>query len=90
MSIKDKVYEIGRKAKEASLALALLEAEKKNKIMLAMAKSILKKKQDILKANRVDVVGAEKAGESKAIIDRLMLNDCIDCLLCPLTALLHP
>ncbi len=75
MSIKDKIYEIGRKAKEASIALALLEAEKKNEILLAMAKSILKKKQDILKANRIDVAGAEKAGKSKAIIDRLTLND---------------
>ncbi len=75
MSTKDKIYEIGRKAKEASIALAAIDGEKKNKILYAMSKAILREKAHILKANKIDVNKVKSSLKSKAIIDRLTLND---------------
>ena len=75
MSTKDKIYEIGRKAKEASIALAAIDGEKKNKILHAMSKAISREKAHILKANKIDVNKAKSSSKSKAIIDRLTLSD---------------
>ncbi|NQT21943.1 MAG: glutamate-5-semialdehyde dehydrogenase [Candidatus Omnitrophica bacterium] len=75
MNMKERLYQIGKKAKEASLELALMEAKEKNKILRAMAKALLTNKQLILKANKADIAHAKRRVKSKAIIDRLSLSE---------------
>lgn len=55
--------------------MALLDAKTKNKALHAMAAAIRSAGEKIKAANQIDIDFATKAGRSKAIIDRLMLND---------------
>lgn len=62
-------------AKEASQQLALAQTRQKNECLLAIADLIWEQRPAILSANQGDVQGAERAGLSPAMIDRLMLNE---------------
>ena len=71
------VKELERKAKaakEASRKMAYLSAEIKNKALHNISKDILAKKDEILKANKIDYEEGEKVGMSTALLDRLMLD----------------
>ncbi|MFT8312827.1 MAG: glutamate-5-semialdehyde dehydrogenase [Clostridium sp.] len=75
MNINDYVIE---KAKNASLAarkLSTLDTNIKNNALIAMAEALEKNKDNILKANSIDVENAKKAGTTTALIDRLTLNE---------------
>ncbi len=65
--------EILRCAKAASRSLSALTTTQKNAALLAMADSLLAHTQDILTANRADVVAAE-GSISSVMIDRLTLT----------------
>lgn len=67
--------QLGINAKEASKVLANLSTEEKNKILYEMAKSLKQNKTAIIDANRKDVDEAKKKGLTKAMIDRLLLDD---------------
>lgn len=69
------VTALADKARVASRALALVETDVKNQALHAMAHAILASETDIVKENAKDVAGATKEGLSKALIDRLTLND---------------
>ena len=72
--IKDQVYEMGRKARAAALALAVLSEEKKNKILKAMAGGIRAAAPQILEANARDLAAGEERGLTSAMLDRLRLD----------------
>lgn len=72
--IKDQVYEMGRKARAAALALAALSEEKKNEILRAMAAGIREAARGILEANARDIATGEERGLTSAMLDRLRLD----------------
>lgn len=69
------ITQMADKARAASHALALLDAEAKNRALRAMADAVLANRALIVKENAKDLAAGEKAGLSKALLDRLMLND---------------
>ena len=64
-----------REARAAALKLALVVSQDKDAALNAMAKALWDRRASILKANAQDVAAGEKAGLSKAMIDRLSLNE---------------
>jgi len=69
------VREQALKAKEASAKLALASTEQKNSALEKIAEKMKAAQKEILEANSLDVKKAEEAGTSKALIDRLSLNE---------------
>lgn len=69
------ILEMGERAVKASRELALLSTRKKNTILEGMAEELEARRHEIQTANRKDVEEAERAGLSKAMVDRLVLND---------------
>lgn len=71
--------DIAKSAKKASLKIADLPAELKNKALLAVADGIEANREDIFAANREDLKAAEKLVENgeinKATFNRLKLDD---------------
>jgi DNA-binding protein H-NS len=64
----------GEKARKAAYKLANLSETVKNKALKRVAEALVKKEQDILAANTIDVENAKVKGTSSALIDRLTLN----------------
>ncbi len=62
-------------AKKAALQLALVPAKEKDRALRAMAKRLWARRSFIIKENAQDLAAAQEAGLSKALIDRLALND---------------
>ncbi|MFH1958098.1 MAG: glutamate-5-semialdehyde dehydrogenase [bacterium] len=60
--------------KKQSISLALVSEAEKNKILVGISKSILRSKEEIIRANRKDLVSARKSKKSTSFIDRLILN----------------
>ena len=67
--------EIGKRVKKASVKLAVLSTEDKNRILKAIAKAIRENCDKIVKANELDLDNGRKNGMSEALLDRLMLNN---------------
>ena len=74
MTLEQEIHTIGRRAREASRALARFSAAEKNKILIAMADELVVRSPEILAANAEDTAAAEKNGLTKAAIDRLRLT----------------
>ncbi|MDR3543943.1 MAG: glutamate-5-semialdehyde dehydrogenase [Desulfosporosinus sp.] len=68
------LLEIGRKAKLAARQLAYTSTETKNNALLAMAEALMMNEQEILKANSIDVLAAEKKGLKNSLVNRLRLT----------------
>jgi glutamate-5-semialdehyde dehydrogenase len=66
---------LGKRAKEASYDLGIASTTEKNKALDSMANALIYNKDEILKANQEDLKLAEGKGTSKAMLDRLSLND---------------
>ena len=66
--------DIMRRAKAAAPALATVPAEKKNQALEAMAKRLLARTEEILKANRLDMEAAREH-ISPVMLDRLALDE---------------
>lgn len=75
MNLKEEILKIAKEAKFASQKLANLSSTVKDEALLRMAESIKVNKEKIKEENSKDVVLAEEKGLSKALIDRLTLND---------------
>ena len=69
------ITEIGRRARQAARALAVLSTEQKNAALLGMAEALVARAPDVLAANARDIAGAEEHGLNKAAIDRLRLSE---------------
>ncbi|MDG1854478.1 MAG: glutamate-5-semialdehyde dehydrogenase [Verrucomicrobiales bacterium] len=73
--IKGKIERMGEAALTASRELAILETDKKNQILTAMAEQLVADTDTIIKANEVDISAAEQNGLTSAMIDRLRLDE---------------
>ncbi len=68
------VREMGTRAREASLLLARLSTDIKNRALLAMAENLERNQDRLIKENQKDLVAGEKAHLSSSLIDRLKLT----------------
>jgi glutamate-5-semialdehyde dehydrogenase len=75
MDIKEYVYKKAREAKEGAKALAKLSSKEKNSILQTMAEALKKKAKTLIAENQKDITFAERKGLSKALIDRLTVNE---------------
>ncbi|MCR3761495.1 glutamate-5-semialdehyde dehydrogenase [Clostridium felsineum] len=75
MDIKNYVTEKAKNSKLAAKKLSYMDTNTKNKALLEMSKALLENKDYILSQNKIDIEAAEKIGTSKALIDRLTLDD---------------
>ena len=73
--MKEYVLEIAKRAKEASMVLANVSTDVKNKSLNLMADLIEKNAEKIKLENSKDLRAGEEAGLSKAMLDRLLLDD---------------
>lgn len=72
--IKDIILGMGAKARAAAHALAVLDADRKNSILRAMAARLCTQSAQILEANKLDIAAGEANGLSSAMLDRLRLD----------------
>ena len=75
MDIKKEILEIGKKAKEASYDLALLDTAIKNEALGKAAENIKKKSKEIIAANKIDLAKAKQKKLASSLIDRLLLDN---------------
>ncbi|MDP0491620.1 MAG: glutamate-5-semialdehyde dehydrogenase [Verrucomicrobiota bacterium JB023] len=73
--VEKEVLRMGRQAKEAALALAVLSSEQKNRILAAMAAELRARSSEVIKANAQDLAAGEERGLSMAMLDRLRLDE---------------
>ena len=66
---------IGEAAKKASVKVAQLSTEEKNRVLLKAADALLENRESILNINRKDVENAVANGVKQAFIDRLTLTE---------------
>ncbi len=69
------VEALAQKAKEASHILSQLNREQKDKALNLMAKDLVAKTDEIVKANQIDIKHAIENNVDKYLIDRLTLNE---------------
>lgn len=75
MDIKTMVLSKAKEAREGARSLAKASSKQKNTALLKMAEALRKSSKELIKANSKDITFAVKKGLSKAMIDRLTLND---------------
>jgi glutamate-5-semialdehyde dehydrogenase len=75
MNLTEQMLELGRQAKEASRALALLSPEQKNACLQAMAGALEAGLATIRAANQLDMEAGARNGLSPALLDRLKLDE---------------
>ena len=73
--LKAQVLQLGKQPKAEAHELVKLSTEDKNRVLLAMAEQLLASKAEILAMNAKDIAGAEKKGLTKAMIQRLKLDE---------------
>src|SRR3990170_708766 len=64
----------GQAAKSAARELARTSTEVKNRALIAIAGALLDRADNILESNAQDVLAAQEAGLSPAVVDRLKLS----------------
>jgi glutamate-5-semialdehyde dehydrogenase len=73
------INQMAKRAKEASIQMAALETDMKNKALLAIAEALDKKRTTIIKANQEDVARSEQEQLALPLLKRLKFdNDKID------------
>ncbi|MEW6052559.1 MAG: glutamate-5-semialdehyde dehydrogenase [Nitrospirota bacterium] len=75
MDIKKYVLSKALEAKEGARSLAKASSQQKNDALVKMAEALTKKSRELITENRKDVKYAEGKGLSKALVDRLTLNE---------------
>src|SRR5579875_3029733 len=66
--------ELGRRAKQASLELALAPTSTKDEALVTAADLLVERAEEILRANGEDLAQAQRAGASSTAADRLRLS----------------
>ncbi len=74
MDVRSTMHEMGRRAREASRAMARADTATKNRALAAVAAAIRRERAAILAANAQDVAGAKASGKDAAFVDRLTLT----------------
>lgn len=69
------IESLGKNAKEASYDLGIASTTEKNNALELMAKALLNNKEEIINENKKDLDVAVQKGTSKAMLDRLALNE---------------
>ena len=72
--IQQMMQDIGRRARQASRAMARASSEQKNQALLHMAKLIRERTNEIERVNGLDVARAKTNGQDAAFIDRLTMT----------------
>jgi len=75
MDLKEYVLEKAKEAKNGARSLAKASSDKKNILLIKMAAALEDMAEKLISENKKDIKSAEKKDLSKAIIDRLTLND---------------
>lgn len=75
MNIHDCVLEKAKNANRAARILSNVSTNIKNAALLKIAEELKKNKDDILRANMLDVKDAKNSGKTDAFIDRLTLDE---------------
>ena len=75
MNLREELTKIAKAAQEACRANVALSKEVKNKVLLDMARSLLREKKTILRANKRDISAALASGLPGAFVDRLRLDE---------------
>ena len=70
-----KLLEQGKKAKEVSRIIAQLSSNEKNQGLTSAADNLIKRMDEIVKANKIDLENAKDQGISGALLDRLTLDE---------------
>lgn len=73
-SVASLMDKLGRRARASAHALGLASTEAKNRALANAAAALRARSDEIVAANALDMAAAEKAGASKANLDRLMLD----------------
>ncbi len=68
------MQDIGRRARQASRAMARASSEQKNQTLLHIAKLVRERSEEILRVNALDVARAKTNGQDAAFIDRLTMT----------------
>jgi glutamate-5-semialdehyde dehydrogenase len=75
MDIKEFVLAKAKEAREGARSLAKATSKQKNLALVRMAEALQKRSKELIRENARDIAFARKKGLSKAMIDRLTLND---------------
>jgi glutamate-5-semialdehyde dehydrogenase len=75
MTLTEQMTQLARQAREAGRELALLTTAEKNECLLAMADALEMEREAIFRANGEDMATAAAAGLTKAMLDRLKLDE---------------
>jgi len=73
-SIQQVMQDIGRRARQASRAMARASSEQKNQALLHIAKLVRERSDEIQRVNALDVARAKTNGQDAAFIDRLTMT----------------
>ncbi|MBQ7741148.1 MAG: glutamate-5-semialdehyde dehydrogenase [Eubacterium sp.] len=68
------VKQLGINAKKTLTFLSTVTTEDKNRALYEIASSLRKSKEEIIKANELDLKNGKEAGLGEGLLDRLMLN----------------
>lgn len=72
-AIRQMMQDIGRRARDASRAMARASSEQKNQALLHIAKIVREKATEIAEVNQIDVERAKSNGSDAAFVDRLTM-----------------
>ncbi len=75
MDIREEVEILCTNAKEASASIALASTEDKNEALLKIAELLGENAQNIIDANKEDLLAAEENGVPSTMLDRLMIDE---------------
>jgi glutamate-5-semialdehyde dehydrogenase len=75
MNMRTFVLRKAKEAKEGARVLLKSSSEQKNTALIAMADALQKRAKELISENKKDISFAQKKGLSKALIDRLTLNE---------------
>jgi glutamate-5-semialdehyde dehydrogenase len=75
VDIRRFVLRKAREAKEGARVLLKSSSEQKNTVLVKMAEALEKRAKELISENKKDITFAQKKGLSKALIDRLRLNE---------------
>lgn len=75
MSLEKQIINIAKKAKAAAFPMAVISTAEKNKALKLMAKALVDNQAYLIKENKRDLLAGQKSGLSKALMDRLLLNE---------------
>lgn len=75
LDIGGEMKALGRRAKRAAAELAIASQDQKNGALQKAAAALRTSLDRILEANAIDMAGGQEKGLSKAMLDRLLLNE---------------